>query len=204
MLKRKFWFSGWRIGQSFGLQEEASSPTPAAPRTPGRPATVVREWWLVVLALCTIANLTAQPRITQVTNNASYSRLGLLNYGVAQGSPFAVFGTGLAAPGTQSVVSSFPIPVEMSGVAVQVSGSGTVLNAPIVYVTDKQVGAILPSRVPLGNATVSLSYQGRSSDPFTITVVRRSFGIFTLNQAGTGPAVVQNFISESTQPVTRS
>src|SRR5205085_6350121 len=138
---------------------------------------------------------------TEAANNASYPRRGLLNYGVAEGSLFAIFGTGLAAPGTQSVVSSFPIPTEMAGVSVQVSGSGTVANAPVVYVTEKQVGAILPSRMPLANATVTLSYQGTSSNSFPITIVRRSFGIFTLNQAGTGPAVAQNFISESNQPV---
>jgi uncharacterized protein (TIGR03437 family) len=156
---------------------------------------------VAVLALSAGASLTAQPTITAAVNNASYPRRGLLNYGIAQGSLFAIFGTGLASPGTQASVSSFPIPTEMAGVSIQISGTGTVANAPIIYVTDRQVGAILPSGTPLGNATATLSYQGRSSNSFPIRVVRRSFGIFTLNAGGTGPAVAQNFISALTQPV---
>src|SRR5260370_10978939 len=87
--------------------------------------------WVVVLALSAGASLMAQPSITGAANNASYPRPGLLNYGIAQGSLFAIFGTGLAAPGTQSEVSNFPIPREMAGVTVKLIQTGMFANAPL-------------------------------------------------------------------------
>ena len=37
--------------------------------------------------------------------------------------------------------------------------------------------------------------------PGLVQIVKASLGIYTLNQAGTGPAVIQNFNSQADQPV---
>src|SRR5205807_1990311 len=54
---------------------------------------------------------------------------------------------------------------------------------------------------PPGPATVTVSYEGRAGKPADIIVARRQIGIFTLNEAGSGPAVAQNLNSSADQPV---
>jgi uncharacterized protein (TIGR03437 family) len=71
----------------------------------------------------------------------------------------------------------------------------------MLYTSKGQVGAILPSATPEGNATLTLNYNNLTSNPVVIRVVRSAFGMFTLNQGGRGPAVVQNFVSQTQVPV---
>jgi uncharacterized protein (TIGR03437 family) len=70
----------------------------------------------------------------------------------------------------------------------------------MVYTSETQVAAILASRTPVGNASLVLNYNGRSSEPTRISVVRNAFGGFSRNQAGTGPGIVQNVKSEIDRP----
>src|SRR5262245_33510270 len=70
-----------------------------------------------------------------------------------------------------------------------------------LYVSDTQIGVMLPSQTPLGDALVTVTVQGETSVPAGITVVRRNFGVFAVNQAGSGPAILQNFISDTNQPL---
>jgi uncharacterized protein (TIGR03437 family) len=66
------------------------------------------------------------------------------------------------------------------------------------------VAAVLPSSTPLGTGTLTLTYNGQTSDPAPITVVKGSFGMFTLNQAGSGAAVLQNVNSATDRPINGS
>jgi len=156
---------------------------------------------LAVLAL-TYARLSAAPVITQgaILNNASYARDGALNRGIAQGSVFAIFGKGLG-PAVLVQVQSFPLTNTLGGTAVRISIGGRIVDAYPLYSSDGQVGAVLPSSTPLGAGTVTVTFQGQTSAPEAITVVRGSFGVFTVNQAGSGPAVVYNFNSQTDQPL---
>ena len=67
-----------------------------------------------------------------------------------------------------------------------------------------QIAAILPSNVPVGTGTVQVAFTNTTpnlvSDPQPIKVVARSFGMFTWNQGGSGPAIVQNFIDAANTP----
>lgn len=63
------------------------------------------------------------------------------------------------------------------------------------------MAAILPSSRPEGNGTLKVSYSGRTSAARPIRVVPSAFGIFTRNQAGMGPAIVQNYVSPTEAPV---
>ncbi|MGH8246396.1 MAG: hypothetical protein ACREUU_08180, partial [Gammaproteobacteria bacterium] len=116
-------------------------------------------------------------------------------------SIFIVFGSNLG-PATLVQVSSFPLPTAagLAGTSVRVTVAGTSLDAIMLYTSATQVAAVLPSSTPLGSGTVTVTYSGRTSATAPITVVRSSPGIFALNQAGSGPGVIQNVISESSRP----
>jgi uncharacterized protein (TIGR03437 family) len=114
---------------------------------------------------------------------------------------FLVFGTGL---GTTSDISAlrFPLPTTagLQGTSIQVAVGSTTVNAIMVYTRPTQVAAILPSNTPTGAGRLTLTYNGQSSST-DITVVPSSFGSFTLNQAGSGPTIVQNVVSGTDQPL---
>lgn len=155
-----------------------------------------------LMLVCTLAPLAiAAPSIARsaVYNNASYATDGALNRGIAQGSVFAIFGTGLGPMGLVQA-DRFPLAKELAGTSVRVTVKGAAADAYPLYVSEGQVGAILPSTTPLGDGTVTVSFQGQTSAPQPIVVVRRNFGVFTLNQAGSGPAILQNFVAENNLP----
>ncbi len=133
----------------------------------------------------------AQPVIDAdgVVNNASYLSSALPNSGIAQGSIFAVFGRGLG-PAALRAATTFPLPTELGGTAIRVTVGATTVNAILLYTSAGQVGAILPSNTPVGEGTMVALFNNQSSATARIRVVRSAFGIFTINQAGSGPAVL--------------
>lgn len=149
------------------------------------------------------ASSAQQPTIARngVLNGASYALPGLPNAGIAQGSIFVVFGQNLG-PASLVQVSSFPLPTSqgLAGTSIRVTVGGTSLNAIMLYTSASQVAAVLPSNTPLGNGLLTITYNNQTSASVAVTVVPGSFGIFALNQAGSGPGVIQNFNSESDAP----
>jgi len=160
---------------------------------------------LMAMAVVTVISprAFAQPVIASlgVRNAASYTLPGLPNSGVAQGSLFIVFGQNLG-PAKIVQVSSFPLPTSqgLSGTSIQVTVNGTTVDAIMLYTLATQVAAVLPSKTPTGTGTITVTYNGQTSAPVPITVVRSSFGIFAVNQSGTGPGVLQNVRSQSDRP----
>lgn len=148
------------------------------------------------LAVCAVS---AQPSVSAVLNNASYALPGLPNSGIAQGSLMAIFGTGLASG--NMTATAFPLQANMGGTSVRVTSGGTNVDALMIYTTAGQLGAILPSNTPVGDATMTVTSGGQTSRPFSFRVVRSAFGIFTSNQAGNGPGAVQIAISGTEQPI---
>jgi uncharacterized protein (TIGR03437 family) len=150
----------------------------------------MRFRFLSLLGFGTAAVL-AQPAIDPdgISNNASYLSSVLPNSGIAQGSIFAVFGRGLG-PATIQSATTFPLPTTLAGTQVRVTVGGTTVNAIVLYTLATQVGAILPSNTPAGTGTLQVVYNGLASATAPIRVVPSAFGIFTINQAGSGPAVV--------------
>ncbi len=139
----------------------------------------------MVAAGCVMAQ---NPAPASVQNPASNILPGLPNFGIAQGSIFVVYGTNLG-PATIAVAPSLPLPAALSGTSIQVTVGGTTVTAPMVYTLNTQVAAVLPSNTPTGTGTLTVKYNsGSGSTP--ITVVKSNFGISTVNQTGTGPAVV--------------
>ena len=137
-----------------------------------------------------VATLAAAPSITGVYNAGSWIPASLPNSGVAQGAYFTVTGSGLG-PAALVVAGSYPLPTTqgLGGTSVQVK-VGTVTQTCIMYYTSAtQVSGIVPSATPVGTGTLTISYQG-SSVSASIQVVAASFGMFTLNSGGTGPASI--------------
>ena len=144
--------------------------------------------------------------VSAVLNGASYALPGLPNSGIAQGSIFIVFGQNLG-PAAIVQVNKFPLPTVppgLAGTSIKVTVAGTTVDAIMLYTLATQVAAVLPSSTPLGTGTLTLTYNGQTSDPAPITVVKSSFGMFTLNQAGSGAAVLQNVNSATDRPINGS
>ncbi len=146
---------------------------------------------LTLLFLSFAVPAAAQPVVASAVNSASYSHQGLPNSGIAQGSLFVLFGTGMG-PVTLQQISAFPLPTTFpsgNGTSVSVTSGGQTVAAYMIYTSAKQVAAILPSKTPIGSGTVTVTYNGQTSAPASIQVVANSFGIFAVNQAGSGLGV---------------
>jgi uncharacterized protein (TIGR03437 family) len=101
---------------------------------------------------------------------------------------FVVFGRNLG-PTDVTRASELPLAVELAGTRVTVGS----MEAPIIYTSATQVGAIVPAGLSAGSTEVRVSYMGQTSLAHQVDLVRGSFGIFTINSAGYGGAAAQNF-----------
>jgi uncharacterized protein (TIGR03437 family) len=157
----------------------------------------------VITAVMAVTAQAQAPTIASdgVRNGASYTIAGLPNSGIAQGSIFVIFGDNLG-PANIVQVSAFPLPTAagLAGTSVRVTVGGNTQNAIMLYTLKTQVAAVLPSNTPLGTGTVTVTYNGQTSNAAPITVLAGSFGTFTRNQGGTGPSIIQNFNSQGDEP----
>jgi len=123
-----------------------------------------------------------QPVIQGVFNGASYSG------NVAPGTWVSLFGTFLA-PSALAATGS-PLPTQLNGVSVTIGG----ILAPLVYVSASQINAIIPFEVtaptpPIGTIPVIVATPTGTSPTFNIRLSKDAPGLFTRNQAGTGPVL---------------
>lgn len=156
---------------------------------------------LLFLILGSCALVLGQPRVARsgVVNGASYLPPGLVHSGIAQGSIFTIFGQGLG-PALLVTAPRLPLGTELSGTKVTITAAGRDYAAFLLYSSASQVSAILPSAVPEGTAQLRVEYGGAGSTPQAIQVRKSAFGIFTQNQAGFGPAIIQNYVSPTVAP----
>lgn len=133
----------------------------------------------------------AQPSVPTggALNSASYAYVGLPNSGIAQGSIFVVFGTNIG-PTTLQQVQAFPLQKTLAGTSIQVTVNGTTVDALPLYTSAAQVAAIMPSSTPVGTGTLTVTYNGATSGSIAVQVVANSMGVYTLNQAGSGPGII--------------
>lgn len=131
------------------------------------------------------------PSFTGVVNPASNIPPGIFqNSGIAQGSIFTVYGSNLG-PASLVQASALPLPTTagLAGTSITITAGGTTVTAPMLYTSSGQVAAVLPSNTPVGSGGLTLTYNGLSGST-PITVVASNFGISTVNESGSGPAVV--------------
>src|SRR5205823_4973582 len=80
------------------------------------------------------------------------------------------------------------------------TGSTTV-NAIPLYVSASQINAIMPSNAPVGIASVRVKTVNQQSNAMTVNISPSAFGIFTATGTGLGPGILQNFVSQTNQPI---
>ena len=146
---------------------------------------------LVVLALCLGAVLSAQPVVLEggAVNVASFVPARFPNYGLARGSLFTVFGQSMG-PANIQFVQAFPVGTQLAGSSVRVRVGNTTVDCLMIFALAGQLAAILPSNTPLGAGTLTVTFNGQTSNAIAIRVVEHAPGILTISQNGLGPAVI--------------
>ena len=162
----------------------------------------VRSLRLLCLVLLTGSILSATPLIfTQgILNSAAFTPPGAPGGAIARGSVFTIFGRDLG-PAIGVQVSSFPLGEELAGVSITVTQGEVTVNAIPLFVVAGQSNAIMPSSTPVGWVSIRVTFNGETSNPSPVRVVDHAPGIFTVNQFGIGPGVLQNFVSAIEQPI---
>jgi len=151
-----------------------------------------RRVWFIGIAMFAAGELAAQYNsvyVTSITNSASYAVSGVNGFGIAQGSLFVVFGNNLG-PNTPVSASGFPLPYSLGGTSIQVAVGTVKSNAIMIYSSQGQAAAILPSNVPVGDGVVVLTFNGASSAPTPIKVMKSAFGIYSTTSNGVGAGVI--------------
>ena len=132
------------------------------------------------------------PTITQIQNNSSYILPGLPNYGIAPGTLFIIQGTNLATGNTFLPLQSSAapgLPTSLNGASITVIVNGTTAHPGIYYATATQIAAVLPSNVPTGTGTITVTYNLVPSNSASITVVASALGLDTYYGTGSGLAL---------------
>ncbi|MGB7758415.1 MAG: hypothetical protein WBL61_01220 [Bryobacteraceae bacterium] len=147
------------------------------------------------------------PAIAAVMNNYSFTLPGTANYGIAPGSIFTIFGSGMATPGVPAVLqdSTNGLPSTLNGASVEVTVLGVTVRPALYYATATQIAAVLPSITPVGTGTITVTYNGIASAPATIQVVESALGLATISGDGTGPVIAtdaNNNLNSPTNPIT--
>jgi uncharacterized protein (TIGR03437 family) len=146
----------------------------------------------------TVYSQLSKPWVGDITNAASYAEPEAPNGAIAPGSMFVIEGFAIG-PSRMQVNRDFPLRTELGGTAVEVTVREGVrdrtFQALMVYTSTAQVAAILPSGVPLGRGLLKVTYNGKVSSAKPVRIVECSFGIFSRNQGGSGPGIVQNYVS---------
>jgi uncharacterized protein (TIGR03437 family) len=114
---------------------------------------------------------------------------------IAQGSIFSIYGTNL---GPAAASASYPLPVSFGGVTVQITAGGNSYNAFLQFVSASQINAVLPSGVPAGPATLTVTFNGSAGQPASFNVAATQPGIFFQPP---NAAVAQNVASATDYPL---
>jgi uncharacterized protein (TIGR03437 family) len=170
------------------------------------PACLIRFFssspFLALIFLMVATSALAQPVIysRSVYNAASYIPAGIPAGAIAQGSVFTLFGANLG-PTTGVSASSFPLNNSLSGVSINVTQGSNMVSAIPVYVSATQINAIMPSNAPIGMDAIQVIVNNAFSNFSPVRVTTTAFGIFTALGTGLGPGVLQNYVSQTNQPI---
>jgi uncharacterized protein (TIGR03437 family) len=111
-----------------------------------------------------------------IGNAASYSTTAL-----SPGGIFAIFGSYFSC--TPTSATTLPLPTTLNGVTVKVNGTAV----PLYYAGEGQINAQIPYGTATGNATITVTASGGTSDAGTLPVETAGPGIFMI---GTQAAAV--------------
>jgi uncharacterized protein (TIGR03437 family) len=147
------------------------------------------RWFIPMIV---VASAWAQtPLVTGIVEAAGQTPPRFPGYGIPPGGVMRIVGSNLGPAAVVTNYPSFPLGKELGGASVKVRSGQTELDALVMSAQATGILAILPSETPLGNATVTVTYEGRSSAGTAIRVADVA-GIYTLNRRFAGPALVLN------------
>jgi len=137
-----------------------------------------------------------RPTITAVLNNYGLIPSGFTNSGIAPGTLFIIQGYGLASATSVSSLESTTggsvLPTTLNAASVSVT-VGNVTVAPAFYYAENiQLALVLPSGTPIGQGTVTVTYNGQTSAPFYFNVVASALGFAAYYGTGSGLAHAQD------------
>lgn len=151
----------------------------------------------LLLCACVLAvPASAQPVVRGIVNAAN----GDLTQ-VARGSFVSIFGQNL---GTQAgPPAALPLPTSMGGATVNIKPDGgtQTYQAFLHFVSPGQINAIIPSTVPPGQASLTVTVNNATSPAARVQIAASSFGIFTINSQTAGLAIAQNYESPTSLPL---
>ena len=132
----------------------------------------------------------ARPAI-QVTRAGVVNAASLLGGPVSPGEIVTIFGDGLGpatgvsgqlTPDRQAFTNS------LGGTTVFFDGT----PAPLIYVSQTQISAIVPYGIPASRTQMQVEYQDSRSDAVTLDVAAVAPGLFTIDASGTGLGAILN------------
>jgi uncharacterized protein (TIGR03437 family) len=135
-----------------------------------------------------------QPAVDSVLHAASLRVASFAFSGIAQGSLAEVKGSGLG-PAVLEQAASYPLQKELAGTSVRISSGGVAIDALMVYTLASQIAFVVPSSTPLGQAQLSVTFNGRTSAPVAVTIVHSNLGVYTWPQDGNGPGITTDALS---------
>ncbi len=153
-----------------------------ARESPVRTSRIQLGIWLAA-AFTAVAPLQAQPTLHGVVNATGYQAK------LAPDTVFVIFGENMG-PAAVVLAAGPNYPAALAGTSISFTPAdgGAAIPARMYYTLGAQVSGILPSSIPPGDYEVRVSYNGQNSEPLSVTVVARSFGIATADSSGAGPA----------------
>jgi uncharacterized protein (TIGR03437 family) len=120
------------------------------------------------------------PTITAVQNNSSRIPAGFPNSGVAPSSLVVLLGGNLANSNDLTLQDSTKaggIPTTLNGATLSISAGGKTFTPGMYYASPTQIDFVLPAAVPVGSATVTVTFSSVASSPFTFQVVASAPGL---------------------------
>jgi uncharacterized protein (TIGR03437 family) len=129
------------------------------------------------------------PAVNTVVNSASNATPGFPNGGVAPGSVVVAYGH-LLGPATLTLASGYSWTKMLAGTSAKVTVGGQSVDLLLYYTSANQIAGLLPSSTPIGNGTITVTYNNQTGAPSPITVVPNNFGVYTVPQNGSGPGIV--------------
>jgi uncharacterized protein (TIGR03437 family) len=144
------------------------------------------------------------PLIWTLTNGASFASVDTPL--IAPGEIVSIFGSDLGP--AQGIVAPTPDPGGTYQTTLGDATGPTIVEfevdpatntwqaAPLLYAQDGQVNAVVPFNMnPVPGMAVRVTYNGVTSDPFTVNGAPSDIAIFTVDASGQGQAAVLNYDS---------
>ena len=130
------------------------------------------------------ADIPAPPAIAPggIVNAASRLPASLRGGAIARGARFTIpgvrLGPDIGVPGNESEP-----PGRLADVSVRIAQRDAVVDGGLLFVSATRIDAWIPDGAPLGDVQLTVTYLGRTSEPYNLTLVPSSAGFFASETA---------------------